>query len=317
MRIQFMALNIFLLLPLLRPAAEEASWFVSSGIHSGEIRELVYEGDEILSELVWPLDSLLTVTLGGSLPLGGGVHLSASLEAGSLLMDQSMTDSDYLNLPERSEKTHFSRHPVDMKQYLEFRGALRRPVTTGLSGVCTNRKIRISPGLEFRLSSAAWTGRDGYLQYGTWNGDFWNPWHSGLPKTETPGTVITWHWTRILLAASLSVDVPVGNRFLVSASILASPLIKADGNDMHVLTGTVFRDTMYGGVFLEPALRAEYRIASGYHLFAVGSWSYQADTRGDTRSGPVGGELATTFKGGGGNDMTLISFSLGLKKTTE
>ena len=140
-----MALYVFLFLPLLRPAAEEASWFVSSGIHSGEIRELVYEGDEILSELVWPLDSLLTVTLGGSLPLGGGVHLSASLEAGSLLMEQSMTDSDYLNLPERSEKTHFSRHPVDMKQYLEFRGALRRPVTTGLSGVCTNRKIRISP----------------------------------------------------------------------------------------------------------------------------------------------------------------------------
>lgn len=312
-----MAVSVLFLISSVPLAAEEASWFVSSGIHSGEIRELVYEGDEILSELVWPLDSLATATLGGSLPLGRGFQLSASIETGSLLADQSMTDSDYLNLPARSEKTHYSRHPVDMRHYLEFRGALRRPFPTGLAGICTGRKIRINPGLEFRWSSVAWTGKDGYIQYGTWNGEFWNPWHSGLPKTETSGTVITWNWTRLILAASLAVDVPVGNRFLLSASILASPLIRAVGKDVHVLTGTVFRDTMYGGFFLEPALRAEYRLSSGCHFFAAGSWSFQADTRGDTRSGPVGGELVNTFEDGGGNDLHKMSFSLGLKRTAE
>jgi len=300
-----MAQAVLLLIVPLFLSAEPASWFVAASMHSGEIRELVFTGDDILSELVWPLDSLTTGTLGGSFPLGGSFYLSASLEAGSLLTDQHMTDSDYLNLPASGEKTHFSRHPVDLHQYLEFRGMVLRRFTTVFKGIRTKRKICINPGIEFRLSTAAWTGMDGYIQYGAWNGESWNPWHPDLPKIEMDGKVITWNWTRILLAASLSVDVPVGTRFLLSASLLATPLLKAEGRDVHILTGTVFRDTMYGGFFLEPALRGEYQLASGYRFFAAGTWSLQMNTRGDTN----------TLEDGGGTDLHKISISVGLKRS--
>ena len=74
--------GMLILTPLL--SAQEATFFVASSVSAGQVREIVYIQNDILSELVWPLDSLATVTLGGSIPFGYGFSLGVSLEVGKL-----------------------------------------------------------------------------------------------------------------------------------------------------------------------------------------------------------------------------------------
>lgn len=303
-------LACILLLPSLL-TAQEAIFFVASGVSTGQVRELVYLQNDILSELVWPLDSLATVTIGASIPLIYGFSLGTSLEVGGLLTDQIITDSDWLNLPASKELTHYSQHTAMLNHYFEFRGSLERLFSTPLTGLGTYQHITVVPRIEFRFTSVAWKAKDGYAQYGTENGGSYDPWTSAIPKYSFSGDVLTYSQSRLLLAGSLSIKIPITTHFLLTTSFTGTPLIQCIGEDEHILTNTLYKDYMIGGYFLEPEIRIDYRPRKNRIVFLSCSWTVLCDLRGDTWSGSIGGTTYPSSPNGAGSDMSKLTFSLG------
>lgn len=301
--------GMLILTPLL--SAQEATFFVASSVSAGQVREIVYIQNDILSELVWPLDSLATVTLGGSIPLGYGFSLGASLEVGKLLTDQIITDSDWLNLPQSQELTHYSQHTATLNHYFEFRGSIERLFTTPFTGPITYRHITVVPRLEFRFTSLAWTAKDGYIQYPPQFNAPYDPWTSARPQNFLSGTVLTYSQTRLMLAGSLSIKVPISNQFLISTSFSASPLIQCIGKDEHILTNTLYEDFMIGGYFLEPEIRIDFRPQQNRIVFLSCTWTILHDLRGDTWSGSIGATTSPFNPNGAGSEMNKLAFSLG------
>lgn len=299
----------FLLFPFLC-AAREPVFFVSCGTGTGSVRELVYFNDDILSELVWPLDSLSTFTAGTILPVGQNFSVGISFETGTLLTRQYMTDSDYLNLPDDSRMTHFSRHTADLDYYYEISISLARLFSTPLQGIRTSRRISLSPQLEFRWTSIAWTGKDGYTQYGEGGGVYF-PWNPDLEKTPLEGPVITWKLSRIMLLAALCAEVPIGTRFTVTGKLSATPLVYCKATDNHLRTGIFYRDTVSGGFHIEPAIRVACAITKKHTVYLSGSWTWMSGARGDTLSGPIGGTPQNEHINNAGVDMTRTVVSLG------
>lgn len=314
MKIRTGIIPIFLLLVTLPSAAREPVFFASCGTGTGSVRELVYSDNDILSELVWPLDSLATVTAGTVLPAGKNLSIGISFETGMLLTRQYMTDSDYLNLPEDSRKTHFSRHSANLDYYHEFSVSLSRLFSTPLRGIRTGRRIGITPHLELRWTSMAWTGKDGYTQYGEIAGVYF-PWNPFLPKNQLEGPVITWKLSRIMLLAAVSADIPLGNRFTVTGKIAATPLVYCNATDNHLRTGIFYKDTASGGFYIEPALRVACTVTDKHTVFLSGSWIWMSGSRGDTLSGPIGGSPQDKLNDNAGMDMTRAAVSLGFSYT--
>lgn len=301
---------IILLAPLLS-AVEPPSCFFSLGTGSGTVHELVFFQDDILSELVWPLDSLTTITAGVSLPAGNAFVLSISAETGMLMTRQYMTDSDYMNLPGDSRKTHFSRHTADLDTYHEFSIALSRIFSVPVRGIRSRDFVTITPHLEFRWTSIAWTGRDGYKQYGE-SGGVYYPWDPDMEKIPFDGAVITWRVSRMMLLAALSASVPAGNRFHITGTISVTPLIYCTATDNHLLTNTRYKDTLVGGLFIEPTIRISCRITTKQTLFLSGSRVWMSDSRGDTLSGPIGSPPLYRNEDSAGMNMTRSVVQLGI-----
>lgn len=304
----------FILLVIFPSAAREPVFFASCGSGTGSVRELVYSNDDIMSELVWPLDSLTTVTMGTALPVGRNFSIGISFETGMLLTRQYMTDSDYLNLPYDSRMTHFSRHTAELDYYHEFSVSLSRLFSTPLRGVRTGRRIGITPHLELRWTSMAWTGKDGYTQYGEIAGVYY-PWNPFLVKNPLVGPVITWKLSRIMLLAAVSADVPLGDRFTVTGKLAATPLVYCKATDSHLRTGVFYKDTVLGGLYIEPNLRVACAITEKQTVFLSGSWIRMSGSRGDTLSGIIGGPVMYSYNDTAGMDMTRTVVSLGYRYT--
>lgn len=310
MNIRIGLVTVFFLLATSLSAAGEPSFFISCGTGTGSVRELVYYHDDIMSELVWPLDSLSTITVGTVLPVGEKFSLAFSFETGWLLEQQYMTDSDYLNLPDDNRMTHFSHHTADLDYFYEINISLSRLFTTPFRGPRTGRRITISPHLELKWTSIAWTGKDGYTQYGE-SGGIYFPWHPDLEKNPLEGPVITWNLSRILFLAALSADIPVGNRFLITGKFAISPLVYIKATDSHLRTGVFYKDTITGGVYIEPMIRVACNVTKKQTVFLSGSWIWMSGSRGDTLSGLIGGPADNSYTDNAGMDMTRNVVSLG------
>ncbi len=304
--------TFFLLLPVrLSADGDGAAITVSSALSRGAVRELVYEGNSILSELVWPLDYAVSLGLDADVPLRSDFRLRASLCVGIPTRTGSMTDSDFMNLPSGDEQTHYSRHDACLLHSLGLGIALSRPWETGLSGPMTGRRVTVTPEIGARYSSRAWSARDGYLQYGAESGGVYEPWTPDLPRVPVSGTVITYRLTSFSLSAGVTVLVPVASRWAVSLAFSGGPILSATGLDEHLLRSLAFEDTLSGGWFIEPALGLSFETGKRSSIALVVSWEKTSDLRGDTRIYEDGVPGYATVPNGGGSDSSVVSARIG------
>lgn len=301
-----------LLLASFRLSADEGRTILtaSAGLSRGLVRELVYEGDSILSELIWPLDNAVSFTLGADIPLRAEFRLLASLGAGMPMLTGSMEDSDFMNLPHGGEKTHYSRHDSLLRHSFALALALSRPWTTGLSGPLTERRLTVTPAVGARFSSRSWSARDGYLQYGEETAGSYEPWTPEMPRVPVSGTVITYELTSLSLSCGVSVLIPVADRWGVSLDFSGGPILWATGLDEHLVRSLTFKDLLSGGWFIEPALTLACSTGTNSALSLVVSWEKTSGLRGDTNIYEDGVPGHTTATDSGGSDSSVVTARL-------
>lgn len=307
------ALATFIILAPSQASADEppAALSVSSGLSRGVVRELVFEGDSILSELTWPMDNAVSLGLEADVPLRSSFRLRGSLTVGIPMRTGSMVDSDFMNLPDSGEQTHYSRHDALLRHAIAVSLNVSRPVTTGLSGPLTERKLVVTPEIGARYSSRAWSARDGYLQYGELSGSTYEPWTPELPRVPVSGTVITYRLTSLALSARVSLLVPVADRWVVSLNLAGGPILSATGLDEHILRALTFEDTLAGGWFIEPGVGVSCATGPRSALSLSVVWEKTGNLRGDTEIREEGVPGSSTVPNGGGSDSSVVTARLG------
>ncbi len=291
---------------------------VSSFLLSGSTQELVFIDGDLLSELIWPMETVPGFGLEAGRALGGGYRISVSLDAAVPVDSGSMEDSDFMNIPENNDKTHYSRHDARLEHLVDIGIALSRELHTDIQGPGTRRRLTLSPGLGVRIRSCAWSASDGYTQYSLVGGTGeYEGWEKNLPKDYLSGKVITYRQDYLLAFASLAANLPIGSAWAVSAEVKASPFIACTAKDQHLLTGFTFRDGMSGGLFFEPTLTISRQSGAGdgteagHRFFLAGSWTRFAGLRGDTTTRTLGGELVGRDEDSCGTESGVFSVRAG------
>ncbi len=290
---------------------EPAGITVSSALSRGAFRELVFEGDSILSELVWPMDNAVSLGLEADVPLRSRVRLRAALGVALPMRTGSMTDADFMNLPVSDEQTHYSRHDASLLHSVTVALSLFRPWETGLPGPLTGRRITVTPEIGARYSSRAWSARDGYIQYGEYSGGMYEPWTPALPIVPLSGTVITYRLTSLSVSGRLSVLVPVASRWEFMIGVSGGPILSATGLDEHLLRSLTFKDMMSGGWFFEPSAGLSFSTGPRSALSLVVLWEKTGNLRGDTNIYEDGVPGYLTVPNGGGGDSSVVTVRLG------
>ena len=288
---------------------------VSTSLLSGSTRELVYADDEVLSELVWPVEGIASLALGAGVSLGGGFRLSASLDAAIPGKSGSMEDSDFMNIPASDIKTHYSRHDTRLDYLVDVSLALSREFDTGLKGLGSPYSLTLIPGIGIRYRACSWSGSDGYTQYSFVDGTgAYEGWSESLPKDYLSGKVIDYSQRYILAFASLAANLPIGSAWSLTAAVSASPFISCVGEDRHFLTFTNYEDRMRGGIFVEPSLTVSWqtvRDTRESRLFISGIWTRFSGLRGKTLTRTNDGDLLSVDKDTGGSDSSVFAVRAG------
>ncbi len=305
------------------PAALEAgdnrgSLTAGAGIAFGEAREFVYANDKKLSELVWPIEPARVFSLGASVPLGSRIALEGSFAFGLPAASDTLTDSDFLNvtITGSGARTNYSEHDARLTDLAEAEIDLARIFALPIRGPASDSRISLVARAGIRCKRLSWIGSDGYYQYGAWEGTEWGEWSADMPKVPMSGKVIEYRQTWLAPIAGLEARVPVGSRAVVGASIKGSPAVWCVDRDLHVLTGTEYRDYLSGGTLLEPAAFASWEPAEGISLFARGAWTRIAGLRGTTEAKKISTGTVSVYDraNGGGAEHEAWSVVVGLRK---
>lgn len=305
-----------LLSPFTFPAEKGAiDMSVSASLLSGSVRELVFDRDEVLSELVWPVRQIMSLALGAGVSLGGGFRLSASLDAAIPGESGNMEDSDFMNIPASSVKTHYSRHDARLDYLVDVCFTLSREFETEIPSSRRSRPLTICPGIGLRFRTCAWSGSDGYTQYslidGTGSYEGWSP---DLPKDYLDGEVITYGQDYLLVFASLAANFPIGSAWTLTAAVSASPFVSCVGKDRHLLTFMNYEDRMSGGLFVEPALTVSWQTGGGglsNRFFVSGIWTLFSGLRGRSLTRNDEGDLLSVDQDTGGSDSSVFALRAG------
>lgn len=288
----------------------------SAGFFHGAAREYVYENDEILSELVWPIETMPTAGLDLSLLWGKKLDLSGSVDIGLSGDAGTMTDSDFLNLPGSAARTHYSAHDAHLAYSLDMSATLGWKQDLPLTGPFSKDHIQVFGGIGLRGIMIKWTGSDGYYQYadnpgspsidsdGDGKGDTYAEWDESVERVPMAGPVISYEQDYFIPKASLALEVPVASRLRARLGVEGSPFVQCYGIDNHIKRSTFFYDILDGGWLLGTEASLTFRASEGVSLFAEGEWTSIAGLRGDTYEKKDGSDVygrypAETGSGGG------------------
>lgn len=277
---------------------------VASGLTSGNAYEIVYRGNEILSELEWPMQPVYFIEIGTSLVWKAGLEISAHVSNGIPGKVGIFKDSDYDNQPFSPEKTRYSQHNAYLEHALDF--------NSSASWNFTIKKIDIAPSLGFRYLLTKWTGQDGYYL------DTSEPGISieDAPKKEMFRTQISYQIEYIIPTVGVSISIPFSEKLHTSFSVVGSPFVTCTGTDNHFERKKLFIDEMKRGVLVEPSLKIKWNGTKQYTFFLEGYWTHITNLRGDTLtqtdSSPIYIQTLASNGSGSGASLEAISFKIGL-----
>ena len=301
------------------PASELA---LSTGVLSGTAREYVYENGYRISELDWPVDSVSAFSAHATLVWGGKLELSSEATFALTRGNGSMTDSDYLNMPTDTAKTHYSRHDATLDAARILSADLGWHFELPVQGPYSKENVRFTPSIGLRFLHYEWTASNGYIQYGSQNSDgTYTAWNENLPKVRLYGNVITYKQEYLFPNLRMALRIPVGDRFSAEFGIRSCPFVWATGTDHHILRSLWFYDIMQAGQYVEPDASVNFRITRHTSCIAHVRWTSIDGLRGSTYQKTDSSSSYTTYSesdgNGGGAAFSELAVELGLSFTTD
>ncbi|MDR1430352.1 MAG: omptin family outer membrane protease [Spirochaetaceae bacterium] len=257
-----------------------------NGVLWGNSRELVYHhagSGDLKSRLDWELKPLVYfgMVLGvqsRERKTQGGFFSDIGLSTGFPLNSGTLEDRDWLNT-EPGVLTHFSSHPSSTENALLLDYRLGLSLPAGYHSL-------FNLFLFFSWNHFRWTARDGYSQYPSELAAPYSPWNPDITKdygSFRGKRVIRYTQDWMAAGLGLGLDFPLGKGLESGVSLLASPLVLVLDKDEHFLNkDTVFRDYLWGGVFLDASFFFAFSLSPKAWLLLKGSYRVITGSRGST-----------------------------------
>ena len=301
----------------------------SGGLTIGTAKELVYNHDEIISELDWDLDPVVTLGLDADIRWKRALQLSTGIVAGLPGNCGSMTDSDYLNLSQNGShaKTTFSSHDAVLKFSFDF--FVKAGYEFEVTGPC-GKKVSIIPSLGFRYITHKWDGKDGYMQHTTQDpvSKLYPELTESTPKENIRGTVISYQQNYSIPFAEIAMETKLTRKLGLTIALAGWPWIYCNAMDNHYQGtnqgsyvdftdppySTDYYDYLSEGFMINPSAAVQYDITKRLQLFVNASVTVIGDLRGDMIKENSISKISTWYdkSNGGGASYTVSSVRLGV-----
>ena len=305
-----------------QPARAQESYAVSLnplfGMVHGHAEELVYpSGDTkapLLSELLWDMKPLLyygfLLNLSQVNPRERwGFFADFSLKFGIPGMSGDMEDRDWQSV-ENADLTDFSKHDNHTRDlfFFDISGGLSYPL---------RRAMLLKGFVNVSFMRFSFVGMDGYGIYAyqhTENGEgtgIYDPINASTAnKPVFNGKVISYTQEWLIIAPGVSFGYFLHPNFLTELTFLVSPLIFCVDLDEHKERKNQYRDTMQGGLLIEPGVRLSVAATKWIGISGEFSWRHISGTKGITyQRNPIGTGIWT--KGGSaGAGLSIINAAL-------
>lgn len=302
------------------------------GFKYGDAREFVYTSNTILSELEWPMYPMITLGAGLDLSWKQGLEIKADITAGLPGNTGIFKDSDFMNQPASSVKTHYSQHEGILQHAIDVRSDVLWNFKTPLTGPGSTQKIEIAPSLGFRYLLYKWAGVNGYLQHAPETAYPYSAWTEATVKSPCSGTVIDYQQEYWMPTAGVTITFPIKENFLFGFGANLSPFVYCYGIDNHyanisasgdpvntysTTSSTKYFDIMTGGLLIEPSIKFEWLATNRITFFFDGYWTFISGLRGDTYKQATGSTTYTktylSNGAGGGASFSALDLKLGIK----
>jgi outer membrane protease len=287
------------------------------GLLYGHVEEIVYPTDtkaDMLSLLLWDMKPVfyygLLMDFSPVRPMERrGFFSGLSMKFGIPGPGGVMEDRDWMSV-ENAELTHYSIHDNIAKEFflLDFSAGLSFPFFNVL---LVKTFVNISY-MNFRFN-----GENGSGTYARGVPPFSGKY---APIDDAPdkvsfdglGKVISYSQEWFHAAPGVSLGFGYKEYFLAEIYFMASPLVLCADLDEHKTTNTQYRDSMSGGVMLEPGFNFSLNVAKWFGLSWEISWRYINGTRGLSYNRPIG--FGTYIQAGeAGSGLSILNTALSLK----
>lgn len=290
---------------------------VSAGALMGEAREFVFENDSRISELTWPIGPTPAVNLDAGVTLFKRVRLGARACFGVPGDFGTVTDSDYLNEPTSSAKTHYSEHDGRLDYAVHLECAASFNFTVPLDYAKKGDALTLVPSLGFQYKRYKWTASDGWAQYPPESSAPYTEWSESGAKTYFSGSVMTYEQIYLIPFAGIGTTIPISDRFSFLATLKASPYLWCNAKDEHLLRDLTFYDYTRGGWFFESEITGRCAITRILAAVATVTYTTTGVQRGDTYQYAGSSTSASVYREsdgeGGGTSLESLAVRLGLE----
>jgi len=288
-----------------------SSW-TSFGTFLGQTEEIVYPpsgyNTEMYSQLFWDVIPVfyygLSLDFSRAQPLEKwGFFATLSLKNGIPGKSGKMEDRDWMSI-ENDALTHYSIHDNVTNELFIF------DASAGVSFPFNQLLLKAYVGMSYMYFS--FSGQYGQGMYARKTGDgIYAPIDDNPDYVSFANREKVINYTQNWLTAAPGISLRYYfYRFYAELFFNISPLVSCAGVDEHLTSSQIFKDYMWGGLFLEPGFHFSF-IADRRLEFAFDfSWRYMDGTRGKTWTGsPIGTAI---FVQGGEAGAGLSLFNIGL-----
>jgi outer membrane protease len=254
-----------------------------TGVLLGQAEEIVYKypgKDAYLSQLLWDVKPMVylgpRLSLSRANPLAGlGGTADLTVKFGLPILSGTMVDRDWIG---STKMTKFSSHDAYIQEAMlvDFSGGLSVPIKSA---------VAIKALVSFSYMHFSWIARNGYRKYAS----------EGWEKIPLQGAGITYDQNWILVAPGVGFFWPLHRVLSLDVSFFISSPIYAGDVDTHLARQLQFKDTMRGGLSLEPIVNVSFTPNRYVSLVAHGSWRYISGARGDVTETDIGNATPPTF----------------------
>jgi outer membrane protease len=283
------------------------------GFAYGHAEEIVYPADtkaDLFSQLLWDMKPVFYYGfLMGFSPVKPmerwGFFSGLSIKIGIPGPSGIMEDRDWMSV-ENAELTHYSTHDNIIKEsfLLDFSAGLSFPVRNILF---------IKTFVNISYMNFRFYGENGYATYARSLGyGKYAPINDEPKEYSFSGKVISYSQEWFYAAPGVSLGYDYKGYFLTELFFMMTPFIMCTGLDEHIINNTRYKDSMAGGIMLEPGFR--FSLSAGKWLVISWdfSWRYISGTRGSSYNRPFGTEKYKQ-EGEAGAGLSMLNTALLLK----
>ena len=294
-----------------------SSW-TSFGTFLGQTEEIVYPSSDyhaaFLSQLLWDIMPVfyygLSLDFSRAQPMEKwGFFATLSLRNGIPGKSGILENRDWMSR-ENNALTHYSVHDNVTNELFIL------DASAGLSFPLSQMLLKTYVTMSYMHFS--FSGQYGYGTYAQEIGGLYSDIYAPIDKDPILQSFANWekviNYTQNWLTAAPGIAlVSYFHRFYFEFSFAVGPLILCTGVDEHLTNSQVFKDYMWGGVFIEPGAHFAFIASKRLELSLDTSWRYIGGARGETWYGRQIGTAILVQQGEAGARLSLFNIGLCMK----